>query len=210
MLARVLRGVVLPLLLSGVPAALDCAGQASPAPRGLSPGFHEPNSKIRRSELVLAEKVVRQALRYVPRRLRIEDCQVVADLDTVLEGQDPGLIRQARGYEAFVLGNHYPIFVNLNAPLLRSAVLAYKQDPMANSVFIYLLAAVLAHERVHAGGPDRSTARLKPGDSDERKAYQAELLLLYQFRDLRYIGGDDVDRYIDHVEELARTFRKQD
>ncbi len=262
LLTRVLRGMALAILLSSFPAAMDCAAQASFQPereplRG--PHAGAPDSNIRRSELVLAEKVVRQALRYLPGRLRPEDCQVVDDLESLFQGRDPALARQARGYEAFVLGNRYPIFVNLNSPLLRSAVLAYKQEPMANSVFIYLLAAVLAHEQVHAGEPIRVSPSaplraslqdqpnlitptcpdckqgerdgassqsvppapspmtsgragshgLKPGVADEWEAYRAELMLLRQFRSLDYIAGDDVDRYIDHVEQLARRFKKQ-
>ncbi len=145
------------------------------------------------------------------------------DLETTLKDFDPSLIRQARGYEAFVLGNHYPIFLNLDSPLLQSAIDAHRREPMQDSIFIYLLAAVLAHERVHAGEPNRdprgcakcdataapSRASAAKGSADEGKAYQAELELLRQFRNLRYIDGEGVDRYIAYVEKLARASGKQ-
>ncbi len=210
--------MALAILLSSFPAAMDCAAQASFQPereplRG--PHAGAPDSNIRRSELVLAEKVVRQALRYLPGRLRPEDCQVVDDLESLFQGRDPALARQARGYEAFVLDNHYPIFLNLHGPLLQTAVRSYKQAPMDNSVFIYLLAAVLAHERVHAGEPNPARQACPDctssvGSPNESKAYEAEVMLLRQFRSLHYIEGDHVDRYIDHVEHLARASRKKD
>ena len=233
--ATVRQIAVLALLLLGLPLVEDCLGQT---PSAYAPGSlqapsekaqasnprAELTSKIRQHQLVTAERVVRRALRHLPFTLRFEDCQLVGDLETTLKGFDPSLIRQARDYDAFVLGNHYPIFLNLDSPLLQNAMDAYRQEPMHDSIFIYLLAAVLMHERVHAGEPSSDpqgcakcdAAAASPlasaanGSADEGKAYQAELDLLRQFRNLRYIDGQGVDRYIAYVEKLARTSGKHD
>lgn len=214
MVARLVRAAIPPLLLSALVAALDCSAQVVSAPEAFGRNLREKTAPIRQpkdvtdraaKEVELGRKVVRQALRYVPEKLRLEDCLVFADLEAALAGRDPTLIRQAREFEAFVLENRYPIFINLNSPLLRSAIRAYLEDPLGDSVYIYLLAAVLAHERVHAGDPQG--VGQKPGNPDESKAYRTELSLLYHFHNLGYIGGRDVERYIDHVEAFAQTYQ---